>query len=107
MAKYKETNKALSEKWEGRSAAGAKHFCENLETQASVAGWAMGNGDILTIKDSEGIEHNLLQAFGKLTMENIKRHAKTYHGQPVHQDQNSMQLFVKAVQRAQRTAPPD
>ena len=55
-----------------------KQFCELLMQWATKSGWSARNGDILTIPDSDGVNHNLLLHYGRLTLADIQAHVYGY-----------------------------
>jgi hypothetical protein len=77
-------------------------FNELLLTRANMAGWDSGQGDILTIPDANGNDRNLITEYGRLTMEEITTHVRTYvlpaQGQQAppanRRAQNDYQLFL-------------
>ena len=42
-------------------------FSLQIKKRAEEMGWCIGQGDILTVKDSKGIDRNLITEYGQLT----------------------------------------
>ena len=62
---------------------------------ATVQDWALNFGwsDILTIPDNNGVNHNIIQEYGHLTMLNMTTHAAANIGQLTCQAQNAQMLY--------------
>ena len=51
--------------------------------------WSIGQGDILTARDSKVIDMNLIARYGQLTLSDIRYSVTCYHLQPTRATQNS------------------
>ena len=52
-------------------------------------GWSTGLGDILTVKDSKGIDRTLIMKYGQLTLSDIERSVTCFYLQPTRAAKNS------------------
>ena len=82
----------LPEEFNGTSDT-VKVFSELLMQHATEAGWHAGDGNILSIPDSNGTIRNLITNYGQLTLENVQAHVDMYIQQQNHHAQNSVQMF--------------
>ena len=64
-------------------------FLATVQDQALNFGWS----DILTIPDNNGVNHNIIQEYGSLTMLNVPFHTTAYVGQLTRQAQNMQMLY--------------
>ena len=60
-----------------------------VKERAEVMRWSTGQSDTLTVRDSKGIERNLIIEFGQLTLSDIRGSVTHYDLQPVSAVQNS------------------
>lgn len=74
---YKAATEALPIKFDVE-AKNVNVFIEQLLTHANMAGWDLGQGDILTIPDANQINRNLITEYGCLTEEEIRNHVRGY-----------------------------
>lgn len=69
--------KSATEPLEDRFDAEAKDvnlFIKQVAKQAKTAGWNAGTGNIITIPDANGNNHDLVKNYGQLTVEEICAH---------------------------------
>ena len=65
-----------------------------LQERAEDMRWSSGQGDILIVKDSKGIDRNLITKYGQLILSDIRNSVTHYHLQPARAAQNS-KAFAK------------
>lgn len=68
---------ALDDKFDA-DAKNINIFTEQVMKRATNAGWTTGNGNIISIPDVNGNNRNLIQEYGRLTMEEIRTYVQTY-----------------------------
>lgn len=70
-----------------------QQLIEDLSARANAAGWNEGNGDIITIPDIAGNNHNLITNYGQLTRTEIRTRGDAYMGQNGRRAQNAIQMY--------------
>ena len=68
--------------------SGLKLFLENLKQRAFVSNW----NNTLTVP-SQGIVYNLIDEYGTVSLEDVRRRAMIYHGRQTRSAQNSVQIL--------------
>ena len=69
-------------------------FLLEVKKRAEEMGWSTGQGDVLPVKGSKGIDRNLITEYGQLTVSDIKNSVTCYHLQLTIAAQNS-EAFAK------------
>ena len=68
-------------------------FCEKLMERAEKQGWNIAGGDMLTIPNSDGNNHNLISEYSWLTITEIWAHMQGYAADQMRQVQNNIQMY--------------
>ena len=68
-------------------------FCEKLVERAEKSGWNLTGGNVIDIPDGDNVDRNVINEYGRLTMEEIRTHALTYIAGQTRQAQNNMQMY--------------
>ena len=89
---YKMAIAALPHKFDVDSSQ-ITQFVEDLRDRAKSSGWSEAGGNIITIPDSNGTNHDLITNYGELTVTDVRNHAITYMGNQVRAAQNSQQMY--------------
>ena len=69
-------------------------FGETLYDRGVISGWNEGQGNIMSIPDSNNVTRNLIREYGRLTLDNIRTFVTTYIGQQNRRAQNDYQLYM-------------
>ena len=69
-----------------------------LSRRAKESGWTKGKGQITNIPNAKGEQCDLFQEFGRLTVDDIKAHIRTYQGTNLRAEQNSEALATCIMQ---------
>jgi hypothetical protein len=89
MKLYRSATEKLNHIFDG-DAGNLRLFLQALQQRCDAFGW----DGILTVPDGDGIGRHLISEYGRVTMENVTNHARTYVHTATRSGQNSVQLFT-------------
>jgi hypothetical protein len=73
--------------------AGANQFCEKVKDRAEKSGWYSTNANIISIPNENATAIDLIDGYGRLTMDDVRNHVTGYISQQTRQAQNAVQMY--------------